>query len=170
MAPALSFPLVLRSHVTAWGFLVALTLGLWLLFAGVLTINVPLLPRRLWVFVEPPSWILGALLLGFAGFLFLVGVAELARFVRPSTELVVDYEGIRTYGLLGERRIAWEDMVASDVRPGSLSIRLRRHGRMARPALNIHFDRIDGGPATLIAAIRSQRPDLVPRGSLPLGA
>ena len=162
MAEAVPTPLVVRSRVTAWGFLVALALAVAFVIVGVRTFEASIVPAKLGVFVEPPAWFFAALLFAFAAFMFLVGISELARFLRPSTELVVDRDGVSTFGLLGERRATWPDMIASEFQRGTLSLKLRAKGRMPPPDIRIHFDRLEVAPHLVFAAIRAHRSDLVP--------
>ncbi len=154
-------PLVVMTRVSAWGFLVALAMALAFLVTGWNALGSRLLPSHLGVFVEPPQWLPGVLMLAFSLFLFLVGISELARYIRPSTEIVVDHEGISTFGLMGERRAVWPDMLASDVTDAGLSIQIRGKGRMPPPDMRIHFDRLDIAPKTVLAKIGAHRPDLV---------
>ncbi|MGD9806319.1 MAG: PH domain-containing protein [Hyphomicrobiaceae bacterium] len=153
-----SGPLVVRTHVMPWGFLVALPLatalaclGAWALDTG-LTIEAN--------GVETQWWLFSAMLLGFALFLFLIGVGELARYLKPSVEAVVDDDGITTYGMLGARRIAWNDIVETRIDGRHLSIRAR--GKGAPRTLRLHFNRLAVDPARLVARIRHHRPDLKP--------
>jgi hypothetical protein len=162
MNTALAQPLIVRSRVSSSGFLVALVLAVAFLAVGLKTLEVSLVPPRLGVFVEPPSWFFAALLVGFAAFMFLVGVSEVARFIRPATELVIDRDGISTFGLFGERRAFWADLIASEFQQGTLSLKLRAKGRMPPPDMRLHFDRLDVDPPLVFAAIRAHRPDLIP--------
>lgn len=155
-------PLIVRSRPTAWGFLVALAIGLSFLFAGARALQTYMLPRRVGIFVEPPDWLMGAILIGFALFMFLVGISELVRYLWPSTELVIDRDGISAFGLLGERRTGWRDLIVSEIRGQTMSIKVRATGRLAPPDLRIHFDRLDADPALILAAIRAHRADLAP--------
>ena len=75
MAAPIASPFVVRSRVSAWGFIVALLIGIGFVAIGLKTLETALVPRRLGIFVEPPSWFFAALLIGFAGFMFLVGVS-----------------------------------------------------------------------------------------------
>lgn len=156
-------PLIVRSRVTPWGFLVALSLAVAFFVAGVRAADAGLLPDKLGVFVAPPEWLVGAVLLAFAIFLAMVGISELVRYLRPSVEVVVDRTGVATFGLLGERRCAWDDITASRVEQETLSFRLRGKGRFPPPDLRIHFNRLDLSPHVLLARVRSHRPDLAPR-------
>jgi hypothetical protein len=164
MAATASAPLIGHSHVTPWGFLVALPLAAAFGLMGLRAIAATsLLPQRLGVFVEPPPWIVGLAFLVFALFLFLVGVSEFVRFLRPSVEVVVDRDGIATFGLLGERRVGWGDILWSEFGQDTLSLKVRQKGRVPVPDMRIHFSRLDVEPVDVLAAIRVHRPDLAAR-------
>lgn len=161
MAAATGSPLNVRTRVSIWGVVVALGFACAFLLAGIIAQAAPLLPSRLGIFVEPPPWALGLAFVVFALFLFLVGVAELVRYISPSVEVIVDADGIATIGLLGERRFRWQDVADADVNDDLLSIRVRLTGRVRKPAMRIYFSRLDVAPADLVAAIRNRRPDLL---------
>ena len=155
--------LVIHSRVSVWGFLVALAMASAFLVSGLRALATDrLLPQRLGIFVEPPEWLIGALLIAFAAFLFLVGISELARYIKPSTEVVMDADGIAAFGLLGERRFAWRDVIAIDLSHGQAALKIKGRGRMPPPDVRIHFDRLDIDRADILAALRAYRPDLVP--------
>lgn len=156
-------PLIIRSRVTPWGYLVALLLAIAFAGMGLLALQSNILPSTLGVFVEPPPWLLGVLLLAFALFLFLIGIAEFARYLKPSVEVVVDRDGIATFGVLGERRFGWQDVVGSEIGRGLLSLQVRGRGRVPAPDVRIYFNRLDLDPSELMAQIRTHRPDLDPR-------
>ena len=99
--------------------------------------------------------------IAFAAFLFLVGISELARYVKPSTEIVMDADGIAAFGLLGERRFAWRDVIAVDLSPAQAALKIKGRGRMPPPDVRIHFDRLDIDRADILAVLRTHRPDLV---------
>ena len=153
--------LIVRTRVSVWGFLVALGLGAGYLSAGIAVIDVPLLPRHLGVIVDPPAWLVGVVLIAFAMFLFLVGVAELGRYLRPSAEVVVSDLGISTFGLLGERRVLWRDVMWIDVSDDLLSLKLRQKGRVPPPDARLLLSRLDITAPELKRAIRARRPDLL---------
>ncbi len=153
--------LIARTRVTVWGFIVALTMACGFLWAAVLAQAAPLLPRQLGVFVEPPQWALALAFLLFALLLFLVGISELVGFLKPSTEVVIDRDGIVTVGLLGDRRCRWQDVRWAEINDDLLSLQIRQTGRLRTPDMRIHFSRLDVAPADLVAAIRAQRPDLL---------
>lgn len=153
--------LIVRTRVSAWGYLVALGLGTAYLAAGIAVIDVPLLPRQLGVIVDPPAWLVGVVLIAFAMFLFLVGVAELGRYLRPSAEVVVSDLGISTFGLLGERRVLWRDVMWIDVTDDLLSLKLRQKGRVPPPDARLLLSRLDITAPELKRAIRARRPDLL---------
>ncbi|HEX4891796.1 MAG TPA: hypothetical protein VFV47_00805 [Hyphomicrobiaceae bacterium] len=156
-------PLIVRSRVTPWGFLVALPLAAAFVLTGGATVDAAgLMPERLGVFVAPPSWVPGILLIGFGLFLSLIGVAELARYLSPTVELVVDRSGLATYGLLGQHRLAWDDISHSQLAEGVLSLRSRQNALLRSREVRIHFNRLDLSPPVLLAHIRTHRPDLVP--------
>jgi hypothetical protein len=138
-------PLVVRSRVTPWGFLVALPLAVAFVLTGGATVDAS-----------------GMLLIGFGLFLSLIGVAELTRYLSPTVELVVDRTGLATYGLLGQHRLAWDEISAFQLAQGVLSLRSRQKSWLSSRDVRIHFNRLDLSPHVLLAHIRSYRPDLVP--------
>ncbi len=153
-------PMVVRTHVTPWGFLVALSLALTFAYLGAHALDGHIVPRRLGVMVEPPAWTFGALLLGFALFLFLIGFAELAHYLKPSIEVVVDSAGLTTYGVLGERRHQWADVLDLDIDPSQVSLRVRGRNRGASRDVRLHFSRLAVEPTDLVDCIRGHCPDL----------
>ena len=153
-------PLVIRSRVMPWGFLVALTLALAFTWLGLRALETNMLPRRLGMFVEPPASLIGIAFMVFALFLALVGVSELVRYLSPSVEVVVDREGIVTYGLLGPRRAAWSDIRWSEIGDDVIAFKLRQKGRVPPHDMRVHFSRLDLGAPEVLAAIRQYRPDL----------
>lgn len=157
-------PLIVRTQVSAWGFVVALAMALAFLLAGWNLLQSNIMPNRLGVFVEPPPWLPGVLMLAFSAFLFLVGISELARYVRPATELVLDNDGVTTFGLLGRRHTAWPDILSADLAPSGLALKVRGKGRVPPPDLNIYFSRLDIDPSTILDHISARRPDLVAPG------
>ncbi|MEZ5849939.1 MAG: hypothetical protein R3D68_04700 [Hyphomicrobiaceae bacterium] len=156
----ISLPLVVRSRVPAWGFVYALCFAAAFFGVGIGALGADLVPPRLGVFVAPPEWLVGALLIGIAGFLVLVGISEFVRYLWPTTEVVIDKSGIRAMGLLGARRAAWSDITALEIRPAMLALPLRGSGKRRPGELRIHFDRVDASPAVVLAAIHACRPDL----------
>lgn len=153
--------LVIRSRVAPWGFLFALPLAAAFAWMGLRALEtLSLLPDRIGVFVAPPPGLVGIAFLVFALFLALIGVSELTRYLRPSTEAVIDPQGIAVYGLLGERRMAWSDIAGADVNQEVLALRARRRGQLPAPDLRLHFSRLDLSPSVLLAAVRRHRPDL----------
>ena len=161
MVDELDEPLIGRTRVTAWAFLVALAMALGFGTVGVQALTVEMLPAHLGVFVEPPSWLVGAALLAMAALLTLVGLFELVRWIKPAVEVVVDRDGVATHGLLGERRAAWPDIAAAEVHSGVVWLKLRRRGRIGTVPLNIDLARIDVDPRVLVARLRAGRPDLL---------
>lgn len=155
-------PLVVRSRVSAWGFVYALFFAVAFFAAGVRALSADLVPARLGVFVAPPDWLVGALLVGIASFLVLVGIAELVRYLWPTTEVVIDQSGIRAMGLLGAHRASWNDIASVDFHPAMLALRLHTNVAGRGRELRIHFDRVDARPRDVLAAIRACRPDLLP--------
>lgn len=162
MVTAPNMKLVARSRASAWGFLVALPIASAFLLAGLFALAVNMTPGRVGVFVAPPSWLVGALLIAFSVFLFMVGVSELARYVRPAVELILDGDGVVAFGLLGERRFAWRDVIAVDAGGEHVALKLRGKGRFPPPDLRIHFDRLDIERNAILSIIWANRPDLVP--------
>ncbi|MEZ5817942.1 MAG: PH domain-containing protein [Hyphomicrobiaceae bacterium] len=153
-------PLVVRTHVTPWGFVVALPLAVMLAYLGAWALDaVPAggpggspADTGLWLFSIP--------LIGFALFLFLIGIGELARYLKPAVEVVVDESGVTTYGILGGRRIAWGDIVETRVDGRHLSLKARAKG--APRTVRLHFDRLAIEPVKLVERLRLHRPDLKP--------
>ncbi len=163
MATTPNTKLVARSRASAWGFLVALPIASAFLLTGLFALAVNMTPGRVGVFVAPPSWLVGALLIAFSVFLFMIGIAELARYVRPSVELILDGDGIAAFGLLGERRCAWRDVIAVDAGAEQVALKLRGKGRFPPPDLRIHFARLDIERDAVLSRIWANRPDLVPK-------
>ncbi len=153
-------PIVVRTHVTPWGFVVALPLALTFAYLGAHALDGQIVPRQLGALVEPPGWTFGALLLGFALFLFLIGIAELAHYLKPSIEVVIDSTGVTTYGVLGERRHQWADVLGLDVDPSQVSLRMRSRGRGAARDVRLHFSRLAVEPVLLVDSIHAHCPDL----------
>ncbi len=140
--------------------MVALVFALLFAFTGVRAIESGVTPERLGMFVSPPPGLIGAVILAFALFLFLVGISELARYLRPAVEVVVDDSGVSTFGLLGRRRIAWADVSEITLHQGVLSV----HGAGARSGrrrvLRIAATRLDAAPSVLVEHLQQHRPDL----------
>ena len=153
-------PMIVRTHVTPWGFLVALPLALGFAYLGARALDAGLLPASLGSLDDPPLWLFSALLIGFALFLFLIGVGELASYLKPAVEVVLDRQGIATFGMLGERRLTWGELGEARIDGGQLSLR-GRHGDRTR-SMRLHFNRLSIAPADLVARIERHRPDLRP--------
>jgi hypothetical protein len=153
-------PLVVRSHVTPWGFLVALPLALAFAYVGALTLDVPIVPQDILAVGELPVWLFSAILIGFALVLFLVGVSELAAYLKPSVELVMDDEKVTTWGVLGERRCPWSDIVGAEIGDELLVLRARdRKGGTGRE-VRLHFNRLAIAPSLLLGHVLRQKPDI----------
>lgn len=153
--------MIVRTHVTPWGFVVALPLALTFAYLGAQALDGHIVPRRLGVLVEPPAWTFGVLLLGFALFLFLIGIAELANYLKPSIEVVVDSAGVTTYGVLGERRYRWGDVLGIDHDESQLSLRVRGRSQGTSRDVRLQFSRLAVEPADLVQRIRTHSPDLI---------
>jgi hypothetical protein len=156
-------PLVVRTHVTPWGFAVALPLALAFAFIGARSLDAQIVPSRLASLGEPPLWLFAAILIGFALFLFLIGVAELAHYLKPAVEVVIDQNGVTTWGVLGERRIAWGDIIDAEVDESHLELKARGRSRGPMRGVRLQFSRLAVEPAALVQRIREHRPDLEPR-------
>lgn len=156
-----TLPLVVRTHVTPWGFFVALTFAVGFAYLGARALDIMLLPAEIGRFHDVPFWLFSALLLAFALFLFLVGVGELASYLKPGIEVMIDDDGIATFGLLGERRLPWSDITTAYVRDGHLELvgRQRRGQRLRH--VRLQFARLAVEPVDLITAIAARRADLV---------
>jgi hypothetical protein len=156
-------PLVVYTRVAPWGFVVALpfaavlaALGGWALEIGIA--HDPTASR-----LDNPLWIFSIPLLGFALFLFVVGVGELARYVKPTVEVVVDRDGITTYGLMGARHIEWNDLVEMHIDAQHIALRARHKG--TPKTVRLSFNRLAIEPARLIRRIEMSSPaesDLYP--------
>lgn len=156
----LAKPLVGRSRASRWGFLVAFAIALMFAIAGGMTLDRALVPSQLGVFVEPPSWLFAAILIGAALFMALVGVGELASYLKPSIVVTMDNEGVSAFGLLGRRRLAWAEIEAVTVHQGVFTIKGRTRQRKLRRTLHIAATGLDIPPGDLMAALRVRRPDL----------
>lgn len=111
-------PLVVRSHVMPWGFVIALPLALAFAYVGAWGLDLGLAPEAI-VEEQAPLWIFSLPLLAFSLFLFLIGVGELATYLKPAVAIVVDASGVTTHGMLGARRMAWDDVVDSRIEGGA---------------------------------------------------
>lgn len=154
-------PLVARTRVSPWGFVVGLGLGGAFLLAGGLALREPLLPAQLGIFVAPPSELVGLAAVALAILLLLVGVFELASYFNPGIEVVIDADGVAVHGLLGERRIAWRQVQALEVTDGLLTLHVTQTGRLRPFALRVFFNRLDRVPPEILAAIAAHRPQLL---------
>lgn len=153
-------PLVVHTHVTPWGFVFALPFALVLAYLGAWALDIgaphdPTVSR-----LDNPLWLFGVPLLGFALFLFVVGIAELARYLKPSVEVVMDGDGITTYGDMGARRIVWDELVESRIDHQSMALRARHNGMPK--TVRLHFNRLAVEPGQLLRRIQRHRPDLAP--------
>ena len=153
-------PLIVRTHVTPWGFLLALTFALALAALGARLIDAGEAHELLAGLDARSTSALGMLLIGFSLYLFLVGVGELAAYLKPTVDLVMDTDGVSVFGLLGERRLAWQDLVRADIQGDDLVLlarsRTRRGGRSVRLPLN----RLAADPKELLKRLQQHRPDL----------
>jgi hypothetical protein len=153
-------PMIVRTHVTPWGFVLALPMALAFAYLGARTLDAGIVPERLGSFIDPPIWLFGALLIGFALFLFLIGVAELAAYLKPSVGVVVDESGVTTFGVLGARRVGWSDIVSADLNQVQLALKARRTGGSRLRDVRLYFSRLAVEPTALVTRIQSHRPDL----------
>lgn len=153
-------PLVVRTHVTPWGFLFALPFAFVFSYVGARALDAHILPLQLSRLQDHPFWLFGAVLIGFALFLFLVGIGELASYLRPGVEVVMDDRGVTTFGLLGERRMAWSEITETHVEQGQLALKSVNRHRTRQRELRIHFNRLAVEPTELVARIQTHRPDL----------
>lgn len=156
-------PLVVLSHVTPWGFLVALPLALLFAYLGAAALDTELLPHDSRLGERAPLWVFSLPLLAFALFLFLIGVGELASWLKPGIALVIDDAGVASFGIVGQRRIAWGDVAALQKVDGGMELvaRSRREGGGVRH-MRIHFNRLDIEPLAVARQILAHRPDLAP--------
>jgi hypothetical protein len=154
-------PLIVHSHVMPWGFVVALPLALAFAYVGAWGLDLGLAPEAI-VAERAPLWIFSLPLLAFSLFLFLIGVGELATYLRPSVAIVVDANGVTTHGMLGARRMAWADVVDSRIDGDQLTLRGLVKPSKGTRELRLNFNRLEIEPARLIQRIAAHRPDLVP--------
>ena len=152
--------MVVHTHVTPWGFVVALPLALAFAYLGARALDAGLVPNSIPDLAEAPIWLFSALLIGFALFLFLVGVNELARYLKPAVEVVLDRDGITAHGMLGERRMSWSDLVEARTEGGQLALRARSGNRASLRTMRLHFNRLAIDPVVLMSRIGMHRPDL----------
>lgn len=156
----LSEPLVVCTHVTPWGFLLALPLASTFAALAAWTFGSALEPGHLAILPLPLSWLVGSLLLAFALLLFCIGIAESANYLKPSVEVVFDDLGVSTYGVLGARRVRWDDLVRVNVDQAQLALEARGAGPARE--VRLHFNRLAAEPADLVARVVQHRPDLGP--------
>jgi hypothetical protein len=153
-------PFVVRTHVTPWGFAVALPLALGFAYLGAWAFDADVVPHKLGIMEEPPIWLFGTMFVGFALFLFLIGVGELASYLKPGVEVVMDATGIATHGIIGQRRIAWDDLLEARIDSRQIELAGRTSSGGSARRLRLHFNRLEVEPAQLLASIRARRPDL----------
>jgi hypothetical protein len=153
-------PLVVYSHVTPWGFLVSLPLAIVLVYLGAWGLDIGLVSDTVGRAPDEPLWIFSVPLLGFALFLFLIGVGELASYLKPGVEVVVDGDGVSTFGVLGRRFMAWGDIFEARLGQGQLSLRGRGKSQGAVRDMRLHFGRLAIPPAVLVGRIAARRSDL----------
>lgn len=156
----LEAPLVVRTHVTPWGFVVALPLALLFAALGGQALDTPLPISQIAILAEPPAWLHGALLMGLAVTLFLVGIAELASYLSPSVAVIIDATGVTAYGVLGARHLAWHDVRGVDLHPGQVTLLVRRRGQASPRDMRLLFNRFGIEPAAIVEHIHAHRPDL----------
>lgn len=153
-------PLVVRTHVTPWGFLVALPFALMLAYLGAWALDIGVAHDPEASRLDNPLWIFSIPLLGFALFLFVIGVGELARYLKPAIEVVIDGDGVTTYGVMGARHIVWSELVETRIDSQHVALRARHKG--TPKTVRLHFARLDVEPAQLMRRIARHRPDLQP--------
>ena len=164
--PAISKqPLVVQTRVTPWGFLVALPLAAAFAYVGAWGLDVGLAPAAMGG-ANDALWLFSIPLLLFSLFLFLIGVGELARYVMPAVEIIVDDGGVASFGTLGARRISWANLSDLAVGPDQITLRGRVTPRGVRRELRLHFNRLAIDPAVLVARIAAHRPDLAVRSAI----
>lgn len=155
-----SMRLIARSRTAPWGFVVALPMALAFLLVGSLSLGSLELPGRIGIFVAPPGWFFGIVLWCFALILFLVGILELSRWLKPAVEVLMDANGVSTYGLLGAERLPWSEFTSFDSREGVLVLGTRKRTRAGGNRLVIDTNRLDASAAEIAAIIAAHRPDL----------
>lgn len=151
------------THVTPWGFLVALPLAAAFAYVGALALDAQIVPLQLDGIGPVPFWASSAILLGLGLLLFLIGIAELAHYLKPTVALALDRDGVTTWGVLGARRSAWNDLVGLELSEGQLTLRARGRKPGSMRDVRLQFNRLAIAPAALLACILQHRPDLVVR-------
>jgi len=159
-AEVIEAPLIVHTRVAPWGFVVALPFALVLAYLGGWALDVgashdPSVSR-----LDNPLWVFSIPLLGFALFLFVVGIGEVARYLKPSVEVVLDGNGVTTYGAMGARSVTWNELVEMRIDAQHISLRARHKGTPR--TVRLHFDRLAIDPALLVRSIERRRPDLTP--------
>ncbi|MEZ5854646.1 MAG: hypothetical protein R3D67_07815 [Hyphomicrobiaceae bacterium] len=152
--------LIVRSHVTPWGFLVALPLAFAFAYVGALTLDAPIVPPRIEGIGDLPFWLFSAILLAFALLLFLIGIAELAAYLKPAVQVVIDDQRLTTWGVMGARQFIWNDILAARVDDGQLVLRARGRKAGKQREARLHFSRLQIDPKELLAQILVRRPDI----------
>lgn len=154
-------PMIVHAHATPWGFLVALPLAMALGFLGAWQIDASAIEHPLTALGDHSISLFGAVLVGFSLYLFLVGVGELASYLKPAVEVVLDREGIAVYGLVGQRRMAWRDLAAARVEGDVLLLLARRRRPVGRRSVRLQLSRLAIDPKELLRKLQHHRPDLV---------
>jgi len=156
-------PMIVHAHATPWGFLLALPFALALAFFGASLIDADVARHPLAPLGEQTISALGLLVIGFSLYLFLVGVGELAGYLKPAVLLSLDKQGIAVFGLLGERRLAWSDLLQVRIRNHDLIIRGLARTRPGRRTLRLPLARLAIDPRILLRQMQRHRPDLALR-------
>jgi hypothetical protein len=149
-------PLIVRTHVAPWGFVLALGLGLVFAGVGVVALESGAAPASVQSLAETPLWALGIVLLVASLVLFLNGVAELASWLLPSIELIVDAEGLTMSGVLGKRRVTWGEIRAITASRDEIAIEIAGHGVRHRRTLRLPLRRLAVEPEKLVSRLRQQ--------------
>lgn len=153
-------PLIVYAHATPWGFLVALPLALVLAYLGASQIDADEALHPLASLGGHSISLLGVLLVGFSLYLFLVGIGELAGYLKPAVEAVLDDEGIAIYSLVGQQRMAWRDVADTHLQADEFVLYGRMPNRSGQRSMRLHLSRLAIDPNALFLLLRKHRPDL----------
>ncbi len=155
--------MIVYAHATPWGFLLALPFAVALAYFGASLIDTDVAHDPLAALGEQTISALGLFLIGFSLYLFLVGVGELAGYLKPAVRLIMDGQGVAVFGLLGARRMAWGDLVQLRLHGNDLILRGRARSRPGRRSFRLPLSRLAIDPKVLLRRLQRQRPDLVVR-------